>query len=70
MKILIVVDMQNDFIDGSLGTKEAQSIVPHVIDKIKKFANKLQRKILQCYIMIRVYEPIGQIYGVTSHSLL
>ena len=25
----------------SLGTKEAQSIVPHVIDKIKKFANKL-----------------------------
>ena len=37
MKILIVVDMQNDFIDGSLGTKEAQSIVPHVIDKIKKY---------------------------------
>ena len=26
-KILIVVDMQNDFIDGSLGTKEAQEIV-------------------------------------------
>ena len=29
-KILIVVDMQNDFIDGSLGTKEAESIVDHV----------------------------------------
>ena len=28
MKTLIVVDMQNDFIDGSLGTKEAQAIVP------------------------------------------
>ena len=41
MKILIVVDMQNDFIDRSLGTKEAQSIVPHVINKIKKFSNKL-----------------------------
>ena len=27
MKTLIVVDMQNDFIDGSLGTKEAQAIV-------------------------------------------
>ena len=27
MKVLIVVDMQNDFIDGSLGTKEAVGIV-------------------------------------------
>lgn len=32
---LIVVDMQNDFIDGSLGTEEAQAIVPAVIEKIK-----------------------------------
>jgi nicotinamidase-related amidase len=34
-KILIVVDMQNDFIDGVLGTREAAAIVPCVIDKIK-----------------------------------
>ena len=27
MKILVVVDMQNDFIDGALGTKEAVGIV-------------------------------------------
>lgn len=33
---LIVVDMQNDFIDGSLGTKEAQAIVPAVVEKIEK----------------------------------
>lgn len=33
-KILIVVDMQNDFINGALGTKEAQAIVPAVIDRI------------------------------------
>ena len=33
-KILVVIDMQNDFIDGSLGTKEAQTIVPNVIKKI------------------------------------
>ena len=33
-KILIVVDMQNDFIDGSLGTKEAQAIVPKVKEKV------------------------------------
>lgn len=36
-KILLVVDMQNDFIDGSLGTKEAQAIVPAVIEKIKSY---------------------------------
>ena len=30
MKLLIVIDMQNDFIDGALGTKEAVSIVPSV----------------------------------------
>ena len=33
-KLLIVVDMQNDFIDMALGTPEAQAIVPRVIDKI------------------------------------
>lgn len=32
---LIVVDMQNDFIDGSLGTKEAQAIVDASIAKIE-----------------------------------
>jgi len=36
-KLLVVVDMQNDFIDGSLGTKEAQAIVPNVIEKIKSY---------------------------------
>jgi len=29
--ILIVIDMQNDFIDGSLGSKDAQNIVPNVV---------------------------------------
>ena len=36
-KILVVIDMQNDFIDGSLGTKEAQQIVPRVVEKIKEY---------------------------------
>ena len=36
-QILIVVDMQNDFIDGALGTKEAVAIVPKVEDKIRNF---------------------------------
>lgn len=37
MKILIVVDMQNDFIYGPLGTDEAKNIVPAVIDKIEEY---------------------------------
>ena len=36
-KILIVVDMQNDFIDGSLGTKEAVAIVDNVVKTIEEF---------------------------------
>lgn len=35
-KVLVVVDMQNDFISGSLGTKEAQNIVGNVVERIKK----------------------------------
>ena len=35
MKALIIVDMQNDFIDGALGTPEAQVIVPNVVNKLK-----------------------------------
>ena len=36
-KILIIVDMQKDFVNGSLGTKEAQAIVPAVKEKIENF---------------------------------
>lgn len=36
-KTLIVVDMQNDFIDGSLGTKEAEAIVSNVKAKIDEY---------------------------------
>ena len=36
-KVLVVVDMQNDFIDGALGTKEAVAIVPKVEEKIRNF---------------------------------
>ncbi|MEG1972430.1 MAG: isochorismatase family cysteine hydrolase, partial [Oscillospiraceae bacterium] len=36
-KLLVVVDMQKDFIDGSLGTKEAVKIVPRVAERIKEF---------------------------------
>ena len=41
MKALVVVDMQNDFIDGVLGTKEAVAIVPYVKSKIENFAGRV-----------------------------
>ena len=36
-KLLVVIDMQNDFIDGALGTKEAEAIVDRVVEKIKEY---------------------------------
>lgn len=36
-KFLVVVDMQKDFVDGALGSKEACAIVPAAVKKIKEF---------------------------------
>ena len=41
MKILVVVDMQKDFIDGALGTPEAMKIVPYVKERIEAFDGKV-----------------------------
>ena len=40
-KILVVVDMQTDFIDGALGTPEAVKIVPYVKNRIENFDGKV-----------------------------
>ena len=39
--ILVVVDMQNDFIDGALGTSEAQAILPNVEGLVRNFNGKI-----------------------------
>lgn len=36
-KILVVVDIQNDFVDGALGTREAVTIIDNAVQKIKNF---------------------------------
>ena len=38
---LIVVDIQNDFVNGALGTKEAESIIAPACDKIKSFEGEI-----------------------------
>ena len=40
MKTLIVIDMQNDFITGPLGTPEAQAILPNVKKKIEEYRER------------------------------
>lgn len=41
MDYLIVVDMQNDFIDGALGSSEAVTIAPYVKEQISAFDGKV-----------------------------
>lgn len=36
-KLLVIVDVQNDFVDGALGTKEAQEMIPRLVEKIKNW---------------------------------
>ena len=40
-KLLVVVDMQKDFVDGALGSAEAVECVPHVCNKIRAFDGKI-----------------------------
>ena len=78
MKTLIVVDMQKDFIDGALGTKEAVSIVPRVIEKIKEY-EKIGGRIIytrdthpECYLdtIEGRYLPVEHcIKGTEGHSI-
>ncbi len=41
MKALVVVDVQNDFVSGSLGTKEAQEMLPRLMKKVEAFEGAL-----------------------------
>ncbi len=41
MKYLIVVDMQNDFIDGALGSEAARAVVPNVVKKIAEYSDRV-----------------------------
>ena len=58
MDILIVVDMQADFVDGALGTKEAVAIVPKVVETIKDFDGPI----------VVTYDTHGENYMRTSEG--
>lgn len=40
MKLYVVIDFQNDFVTGPLGTPEAQAIIPKIVEKIKNIDAK------------------------------
>lgn len=62
-KILIVVDMQNDFINGSLGTPEAQAILPKVVEKIKNEREDTY------FIFTRDTHPVNYLYTAEGKKL-
>lgn len=53
-KTLIVVDMQNDFIDGSLGTKEAQAIVEPVKKRSRNTGAAAMRSFLHGILIRKI----------------
>ena len=57
-RILVVVDMQKDFVDGALGTKEALGIVDKVVDKINNHDGDI----------IVTYDTHGEDYMNTSEG--
>lgn len=46
MKVLVLVDLQNDFIDGSLGNEESKAIIPRIVEKLDNYSNKNNTLIL------------------------
>lgn len=46
MNVLVLVDLQNSFIDGELGTQEAQAIIPRIVDKLNNYSNKSNTLVL------------------------
>ena len=63
-KLLLVIDMQNDFIDGALGTKEAEKILPAVVQKAENFDGDVifTRDINQPFAGYSHFEIIKSLY--------
>lgn len=69
MKLLVVIDMQNDFIDGSLGSDAAQAIVPNVIEKSNLLIKTRQfysQKILIMTIMLKLLRGENFLFSIVS----
>ena len=68
-KILIIVDMQKDFVDGSLGTKEAQAIVPAVKEKIENTQEGQNLPVPHCIKGTPGHEIINELQPYVKKAL-
>lgn len=57
-KFLIIVDVQKDFVDGALGTAEAQAMLPNLLEKIDSFDGEI----------VVTYDTHGEDYMNTSEG--
>lgn len=62
LKTLVVVDMQKDFIDGVLGTPEAQAIEPKIAEFIKGWNGKVLFTMDTHYKAKQINDPGSQSY--------
>ena len=46
MRVLLLIDLQKDFIDGALGSAEAQAIIPRVVEKLNNYEDKRNTLVL------------------------
>lgn len=40
-RFLVVIDVQNDFVTGALGTKEAEAVIPSIVEKVRNFKGNI-----------------------------
>lgn len=70
MKTLIVIDMQNDFVYGPLGTPEAKAIVPNVKKKIEEYRARFDNVVFtwDCHDHDYIYTHEGR-YLAVEHCM-
>ncbi len=74
-KLLVVVDVQNDFVDGALGGAEAKAIIPSVIGKINNWNGDIvatRDSHEECYLETREgkYLPVEHcVVGTDGHKI-
>ncbi len=63
-KLLLVVDMQNDFVSGVLGSEQAKAIVPNVVDRIHEYLENGWN------VLLTLDTHAGKTYHTTKESAL
>lgn len=68
-KVLIVVDVQNDFVTGSLGTPEAQAPIPNVKEKFDEYKNNGDYVILTRILIIQITQILQRAENFPEHCM-